>query len=69
MTQREKELEAKGYQYYSGERYHENAKEVAQRLRKNGWRATVLTEQRQGIPHYSVWFKRTPLGGSEKIEV
>lgn len=66
MTQREKELAAKGYQFYSGERYHENAKEVARRLRENRWLATVLTEQRQGIHHYSVWFKRTPSGDQKK---
>ena len=60
MTQRERQLKEKGYHYYLGFDYLEDAKKTAKMIRNNSdyKYATVLTEQRNGIPYYSVWTKR-----------
>ena len=59
MTQREKQLKEKGYHYWKSEEMLFTAKQTAKWIRDTfNYKATVLTEQRGGIPYYSVWVKR-----------
>ena len=60
ITKRERELKEKGYHYYLSFDYLEDAKKTAKILRENSYynNATVLTEQKNGIPYYSVWARR-----------
>lgn len=58
MTRREIALTEKGYTYVKGVDAYEDAKAYAARMRNNGYKATVLTETRNGVPYYSVWAKQ-----------
>ena len=58
MTGRERTLNEKGYRYDRGCYSSESAKAHAKKMRELGYRATVLTEMRNGIPDYSVWTKK-----------
>ena len=58
MTYREKVLTEKGYRYHTGCNNNEEAKREAAYIRGFGCKATVLTESRNGIYYYSVWYKR-----------
>ena len=58
MTRREVNLSLKGYLYIKGHDSNEDAKEHAKRMRQDGYRATVLTEERNGIYYFSVWAKK-----------
>lgn len=58
MTRRELTLLDKGYTYRGCQHSHSGAKEKAQSLRAQGYRATILIESRGGINYYSVWSKK-----------
>ena len=58
MTKKEQTLKEKGYHYYcSCDSMHE-AKRTSKDLRELGMYATVHTEQRSGVPYFSIWTKR-----------
>ena len=58
MTKAEERLKEKEYHYYCSAETLQEAKRIAKDLRGLGMYATVLTEQRSGIPYFSVWSKR-----------
>ena len=67
MSMRERELESKGYVFWKSERTNEMAKARAAACRKHGWRATVVTETRNGVPYYLVYAKNNKEVSSGKV--
>ena len=57
MTKKEKELENKGYVYWRTCDTPQQAKERAANLRCYGFRATVYTVTRNGVPYYLIYAK------------
>ena len=58
MTARERILKAKGYTYDCGAPDHYSAVLKAQTFRRQGYFATIVTEQRNGITYYCIYSKK-----------
>ena len=58
MTKKEKELENKGYIYWRTCDTPQQAKERAALMRSHGFRATVHTVTRNGVPYYLIYAKQ-----------
>lgn len=58
MTKKEKELENKSYIYWRTCDTPQQAKERAAIMRRHGFRATVHTVTRNGVPYYLIYAKQ-----------
>lgn len=64
MTEKERILKLKGYRYDCGAVSHYSAVLKAKHFRQAGYRATVVVEQHNGVPYYSIWTRQKKVSKS-----
>ena len=58
MIEKERILKLRGYRHDCGAVNHYSAVLKAKHFRQLGYNATVVVEQRNGVPYYSIWTRQ-----------